>query len=140
MPTRSGYNVRVQNGKVTDCWDTPAPEGQDGWSAAVEITPDLVPNREILTTHTFDITKNPIEIVWGKRELSVEERKGSLIGQAEFPAMRLENELQRKREMPEFADQISTLEAELEVAKSTRDARIIQINAAVTHEDVDALM
>jgi hypothetical protein len=140
MPTKSGYNVRVQNGKVTDCWDTPAPEGQDGWSAAVEITPDLVPNREILTTHTFDITKNPIEIVWGKRELSVEERKGSLIGQAEFPAMRLENELQRKREMPEFADQISTLEAELEVAKSTRDARIIQINAAVTHEDVDALM
>ena len=140
MPTKSGYNVRVQNGKVTDCWDTPAPEGQDGWSAAVEITPDLVPNREILTTHTFDITKNPVEIVWGKRELSVEERKGSLIGQAEFPAMRLENELQRKREMPEFADQISTLEAELEVAKSTRDARIIQINAAVTHEDVDALM
>ncbi len=67
MPTKSGYNVRVQNGQVTDCWDTPAPEGQSGWSAAVEITPDLTPNREILTTHHFDITKNPIEIVWGKR-------------------------------------------------------------------------
>lgn len=140
MPTRSGYNVRVQNGKVTDCWDTPAPEGQDGWSPAVEITPDLVPNREILTTHHFDITKNPIEIVWGKRELSVEERKGSLIGQAEFSVIRLENELQMKRNIPEFADQISTLEAEIEVAKSNRDARIIQINAASTHEDVDALM
>ena len=111
MPTRSGYNVRVQDGKVTDCWDTPAPEGQSGWSAAVEITPDLTPNREILTTHTFDITKNPIEIVWGKRELSVDERKGSLIGQANFEVIRLENQLEMKRNMPEFADQISTLEA-----------------------------
>ena len=140
MPTKSGYNVRVQNGKVTDCWDTPAPEGQSGWSAAVEITPDLTPNREILTTHTFDITKNPIEIVWGKRELSVDERKGSLIGQAEFEVIRLENQLQMKRNIPEFADQISALEAEIEAAKSTRDARVIQVNAAATHEDVDALM
>lgn len=140
MPTRSGYNVRVQNGKVTDCWDTPAPEGQSGWSAAVEITPDLTPNREILTTHTFDITKNPIEIVWGKRELSVDERKGSLIGQANFEVIRLENQLEMKRNMLEFADQISTLEAEIEAAKSTRDARVIQVNAAATHEDVDALM
>jgi hypothetical protein len=63
MPTRSGYNVRVQNGQVTDVWDTPAPEGQDGWSPAVEITPDLTENREIITTHTIDITKNPIEII-----------------------------------------------------------------------------
>ena len=133
MPTRSGYNVRVQNGKVTDCWDTPAPEGQSGWSAAVEITPDLTPNREILTTHTFDI-------IWGKRELSVDERKGSLIGQAEFEVIRLENQLEMKRNIPEFADQISTLEAEIEAAKSTRDARVIQVNAAATHEDVDALM
>ncbi len=140
MPTRSGYNVRVQDGKVTDCWDTPAPEGQSGWVPAVEITPDLTPNREILTTHSFDITKNPVEIIWGKRELSVDERKGSLIGQAEFQVIRLENELQMKRNIPEFADQISTLEADIEVAKSTRDARIIQVNAAVTHEDVDALM
>ena len=140
MPTRSGYNVRVQDGKVTDCWDTPAPEGQSGWSAAVEITPDLTPNREILTTHTFDITKNPIEIVWGKRELSVDERKGSLIGQANFEVIRLENQLEMKRNMLEFADQISTLEAEIEAAKSTRDARVIQVNAAATHEDVDALM
>ena len=140
MPTKTGYNVRVQDGKVTDCWDTPAPEGQSGWSPAVEITPDLTPNREILTTHTFDITKNPIEIVWGKRELSVDERKGSLIGQAEFAVTMLENQLEMKRNVPEFADQISTLEAEIEAAKSTRDGRITQINAAVTHENVDALM
>ncbi|NBP55714.1 hypothetical protein EBU71_04100 [bacterium] len=140
MPTRSGYHIRVQDGKVTECWDSAPPEGQDGWFAGVEITPDLIPNREIITTHTFDITKNPIEIVWGKRELSVEERKGSLIADAETPIFILENDLRLKRNDPVFAGLISSYEANIETAKAARDARVIQINAAVTHEDVDALM
>ena len=140
MPTRSGYNVRVQNGQVTDCWDTPAPEGQDGWSAAVEITPDLTPNREILTTHSFDITKNPIEIVWGKRELTVDERKGSLIGQANFAVTMIENQIEMKKSIPDFAGEVATLEEQLPGARTTRDARVAQVEAAVTHEDVDALM
>jgi hypothetical protein len=140
MPIKPGYNVRVQDGKVTDCWDTPAPEGQSGWSAAVEVTPDLTPNREILTTHTFDITKNPIEIVWGKRELSVDERKGSLIGQANFAVTMIENQIEMKRNMPDFAEEVATLEAQLPGARTTRDSRVAQVEAAVTHEDVDALM
>ena len=140
MPTRSGYNVRVQDGQVTECWDTPAPAGQDGWSAAVEITPDLTPNREILTTHSFDITKNPIEIVWSKRELTVDERKGSLISEANFPVQRIENQIEMKKNLPAFAEEVATLEAQLPGAKTTRDARVAQVEAAVTHEDVDALM
>ena len=140
MPTKSGYNVRVQDGQVTDCWDTPAPAGQSGWSAAVEITPDLTPNREIITTHTFDITKNPIEIVWGKRELTVDERKGSLISEANFAVKIIENQIEMKRNMPAFAEEVVTLEAQLPGARTTRDARIAQVEAAVTHEDVDALM
>lgn len=141
MPIREGYNVRVQNGQVTDVWDTPAPEGQDGWSPAVEVTPDLTPNREILTTHSIDITKNPIEIVWGKRSLEVQERKDSLKGQANFEVQRLQMQLQMKQMNPD-ADpaEISALEAEITTATATRDARIAQIDAAVTHEDVDALM
>lgn len=139
MPTKSGYNVRVQDGKVTDCWDTPAPEGQSGWSPAVEVTPDLTPNREILTTHTFDITKNPIEIVWGKRELSVDERKGSLIGQANFAVTMLENQLQMAT-MANNTERVAELTAQIEEATPVRDAKIAAVEAAVTHEDVDALM
>ena len=139
MPTRSGYNVRVQDGKVTDCWDTPAPEGQSGWSAAVEITPDLTPNREILTTHSFDITKNPIEIVWGKRELSVDERKGSLISQANFAVTMLENQLQMAT-MTENAERIAELNTQIEEATPIRDAKVAAVTAATTHEEVDALM
>jgi uncharacterized ubiquitin-like protein YukD len=139
MPTRSGYNVRVQDGKVTDVWDTPAPEGQDGWSAAVEITPDLTPNREILTTHSIDITKNPIEIVWEKRSLSVDERKDSLIGQANFTVIMLENQLQMATQMNN-TDRVAELTAEIATATPIRDVRIAAVTAATTHEEVDALM
>jgi hypothetical protein len=141
MPTKTGYNVRVQDGQVTDVWDTPAPEGQLGWTAAIEVTPDLTPNREILTTHSIDITKNPIEIVWGKRELEVQERKDSLIGQANFEVQRLEMQLNMKKMNPDApAEEISALESEIATATTTRDARIAQVTAAVTHEDVDALL
>jgi hypothetical protein len=140
MPTRSGYNVRVQNGQVTDVWDTPAPEGQDGWSPAVEITPDLTENREIITTHTIDITKNPIEIIWSKRELTVDERKGSLISQANFAVTMIESQIEMKKDIPDFAGEVATLEEQLPSARTTRDARVAQVEAAVTHEDVDALM
>lgn len=141
MPVKEGYNVRVQNGQVTDVWDTPAPEGQDGWTSAVEVTPDLTPNREILTTHSIDITKNPIEIVWGKRDLSVDERKDSLKGQANFEVQRLQMQLNMKQMNPDAdAGEIAALEAEIATATATRDARIAQIDTATTHEAVDALM
>lgn len=140
MPTRSGYNVRVQNGQVTDVWDTPAPEGQDGWTPAVEITPDLTENREVITTHTIDITKNPIEIIWSKRELTVDERKGGLIGQANFAVQMIESQIEMKKDIPDFAGEVATLEEQLPGARTTRDARVAQVEAAVTHEDVDALM
>lgn len=139
MPIKTGYNIRVQDGQVTDVWDTPAPEGQDGWSAAVEVTPDLTPNREILTTHSIDITKNPIEIVWEKRSLSVDERKDSLIGQANFAVTMLENQLQMATQMNN-TDRIAELTAEIATATATRDTKVAAVEAAVTHEDVDALM
>jgi hypothetical protein len=139
MPTRTGYNIRVQDGKVTDVWDTPAPEGQSGWSPAVEITPELTTNREILTTHSINITKNPIEIVWEKRSLSVAERKDSLISQANFTVTMLENQLQMATQMNN-TDRIAELTAQIEAATPVRNAKVAAVTAATTHEEVDALM
>jgi hypothetical protein len=139
MPTQSGFNIRVQDGQVTDVWDTPAPEGQSGWSPAVEVTPDLIPNREVLTTHSFDITKNPIEIIWGKRELSIDERKGGLIGQANFSVTMLQNQLEMATAQNN-TEKMAELASQIETATTARDAQIAAVEAAVTHEDVDALM
>ena len=46
MPTKTGYWIRVKNGKVTDVWDyKPSAEKlatEGGWREAVEVLPDLV--------------------------------------------------------------------------------------------------
>ena len=84
MPTtKTGYWIRVKNGEVTDVWDTtPDYQNQAGWREAVEVFPDVTPNREIITTHSFDLNANPAQIVWAKREVTMDERKGALSGQA----------------------------------------------------------
>ena len=109
---------------------------ESGWRAASEVKPDLVDNREIMTTHSFDLDADPAQIVWGKRELTVDERKGALIGQAkaEFQAV---VDAQLQIEMADD-DASGDLEA-VSAAKAVKDARIAAINAATTHEDVDAL-
>jgi hypothetical protein len=138
MAIKTGYWVKIVADAVVECWDTTPPVGQDGWREAVEVTPDLTPNREIMTTHTFDITKTPAEIVWGKRDLSVDERKGTLVGQA--------NEQFQKVVQTQMRLQMSANPSEefditaITTAKTTLTARLAEIDAATTHEDVDALM
>ena len=130
----------MHGGKVTDVWDYEPPAEkkatEGGWREAVEVFPDVTENREIMTTHVIDIDKSPAEIVWSKRELTVDERKSGLIGQAraEFQAV---VDAQLAVEMAD--DDVSgDLEA-VSAAKAVKDARIATINAATTHEEVDAL-
>lgn len=109
---------------------------ESGWKEAVEVKPDLVDNREIMTTHSFDLDADPAQIVWAKRELTVDERKGALRGQAnaEFQAV---VDAQLQIEMADD-DASGDLEA-VSTAKAAKDARIAAINAATTHDEVDAL-
>jgi len=109
---------------------------ESGWRAAVEVKPDLVDNREIMTTHSFDLDADPAQIVWAKRELTVDERKGALIGQANAAFQEVVN-AQLAIEMAED-DASGDLDA-VAAAKAVKDARIAAINAATTHDEVDAL-
>ena len=109
---------------------------EGGWRAASEVKPDLVDNREIMTTHSFDLDADPAQIVWGKRELTVDERKGALIGQAKAEFQEVVN-AQLQIEMADD-DASGDLDA-VSAAKAVKDARIAAINAATTHEDVDVI-
>jgi hypothetical protein len=125
---------------VKQVWDY-APDAsrraaESGWREAVEVKPDLVDNREIITTHSFDLDADPAQIVWGKRELTVDERKGALIGQAKAEFQQVVD-AQLQVEMAED-DASGDLEA-VAAAKAVKDARIAAINAATTHDEVDAL-
>ena len=140
MPTQTGFWIQVKDGEVKQVWDYKPDASrmteEGGWRAASEVKPNLVDNREIMTTHSFDLEADPAQIVWGKRELTVDERKGALKGQAnaEFQAV-VDAQLQ-----VEMADDDASGDLEaVSAAKAVKDARIVTINAATTHEEVDNL-
>ena len=141
MPTQTGFWIQVKNGEVKQVWDYKpdasrmAEEG--GWRAASEVKPDLVANREIITTHSFDLEADPAQIVWAKRELTVDERKSALRGQANAEFRQIVDAEVRKQ----MDDDPATVydAAAVATAQTTLTDRIAAIDAATTHEDVDAL-
>jgi hypothetical protein len=99
--------------------------------------PDLVPNREMVTTHHFDIDVTPAQIVWGKRAIEVEERKDGLRGSAKaaFKAV-VDAEIAKETDQyPETQYDPAVVDA----ARAVFEARMDAIALATTHEDVDAL-
>jgi hypothetical protein len=79
--------------------------------------------------------RTPHRLSGAKRELTVDERKGALIGQAkaEFQQV-VDAQLQ-----VEMADDDASGDLDAGRAKAVKDARIAAINAATTHDEVDAL-
>jgi hypothetical protein len=143
MTTRKeGFWVRAQNGVVTDCWDyAPSDDqlaNQAGWREAVEVIPDTTPRREYITTHIFDLTKTPVEIVWSKASYSVEDRRQGLIGNAKFDLRQIieqQTDLQMSESPAEEFDTQVVIDA-----KAAFITRVAALNAAVTHEDLDLLV
>ena len=127
---------------MTDVWDyRPSDDKlakEPGWREAVEIMPDLMANREMVTTHHFNIDVEPAQIVWGKRAVEVEERKDGLRAQAKaaFKAV-VDAEIAKETDQyPETRYDPAVVDAARVVFENRMDA----IAAATTHEAVDALM
>jgi hypothetical protein len=99
--------------------------------------PDLVPNREMVTTHHFDIDVTPAQIVWGKRAIEVEERKDGLrsAAKAAFKAVVDAEVAKETDQYPETQYDPAVVDA----ARAVFEARMDAIALATTHEDVDAL-
>lgn len=141
MLTKTGFWIRIKNGQVSDVWDyKPSDEkiaNEFGWCEAVEIMPNLIPNREVITTHHFNIDITPIQIVWGKRELEVNERKNGLQDRAKQVFKSVVDAEVKKQidEYPETQYDAVVVNA----ARIVFEARMDAISAAVTHEDIDAL-
>lgn len=120
-------------------WDYKPTTGEKaklpGWREAVEVKPDLVDGREIMTTHSFNIDVDPAQIVWSKRELTVDERKDGLKGQAKATFQAVVNE-ELAKEVDD--DPNSTYDASaVSTAQSTYQSAIAAIDALTTHEEVD---
>ena len=141
MPTQTGFWIQVKNGEVKQVWDYKPDASrmaeESGWRAASEVKPDLVDNREIMTTHSFDLDADPAQIVWAKRELTVDERKGALVGQANIAFQEAVNVETAKQLDDDPASVYGA--AAVATAQTTLTDRLAAINAATTHDEVDAL-
>jgi len=125
--------VRIVNNQVTDCWDTPPAEGvgNNGWKNAVEVRPTIIPNRQGYTAHTFDLTKDPVEIVYGTFDISVDDRKAGMKQNAAFTFQQVVNQQARNGSAYD-ANAVATALT----AMQTREAAI---DACTTHDQLDAL-
>lgn len=129
--------VRIINNEVKQVWDTQPPAGESGWKSAIEVRPAIVPNRQYYTGHTFDLSKDPVEIVYGVEEISVEGRKDALKNLAKSAFQKVVQEETRKQtdEYPETQYDAAVVEA----ARLAFEARFAQIDAVTTHDELDAL-
>ena len=126
--------VKVVNEEVTQVWDTPPPEGEYGWKSAIEVRPEITDGKQIYTPHTFDLTVDPVQIVYGVENLTVAQRKEQLIGQANSEYQQVANE-QTQLEVTDASGDAAAVSA----AKDAKDASIAAINGCTTHAHLDAL-
>jgi hypothetical protein len=126
--------VRVVDDEVIQVWDTPPPEGETGWKSAIEVRPEITDGRQVYTGHTFDLTSDPVEIVYGVQDLNVDDHKDSLITNIKYEYQKVAEE-QTRLELESTGMDIDTLIA----AKTAKDAKLVDINACTTHDDLDAL-
>ena len=126
--------AKVVNDEVTQVWDTQPPAGESGWKSAVEVKPTITANRQSYDGHTFDLTTDPVQIVYAVKDITVDERKGSLIGAAKATYSQVANEQVRLE-----AEDSSGDTAAVSTAKDVKDSSIVAINACTTHDELDAL-
>jgi hypothetical protein len=123
--------VRVENGEVKDVWDT-LPDSRPGWMKAIEVKPTIIQHRQYYTSHTFDLTKDPVEIVYGVVDISVADRKESMKQRA---AMEFNILFRQQAENPSTYDPVA-----LQAAKDSVVPKQAAIDACTTHDQLDALI
>ena len=124
-------NVRIENGEVKDVWDTPI-DSREGWKSAIEVKPAITPHRQYYTGHTFDLTKDPVEIVYGVADVAVADRKEQMKQNAQMAFNRLFRE---QAENPSTYDPVA-----LQAAKDAVAPKQAAIDACTTHDQLDALL
>lgn len=129
--------VKIVNNEVTQCWDTQPPAGEAGWKSAIEVRPPIVEGRQYYTGHTFDITKDPVEIVYGVENMTVEGRKSGFSSMYKAAFQQVVNDEMRKEvdEFPETQYDAAVVDA----ARIEFETKMTALAALTTHDELDAL-
>ena len=132
--------VRVVNGEIKDVWDTPPSEGvgNNGWRNAIEVRPAIIPHRQGHTAHRFDLNVDPVQIIWDTYDISVDDRKVDMKASVGFEFQRVVMEQARLQMSPNPNEQYDA--AAVEAARQAIFTKQAAIDAATTHDELDALL
>ena len=137
----TGFWIRAVDGEVRDVWDyKPSQDildSQPGWREAVEITPDVNPMREYINGHVFNLEATPAEIVWQLAYLTVDDRKGMLISEANSKYQAVITAEMNKETDPDPDSHMDM--AVVQAANTVYTERVAQINACTTQEELDVI-
>ena len=126
--------VQVQNNEVKQCWDTLPSDGvgNNGWKNAVEVRPSITAHRQGYTAHTFDLATDPVQIVYATYNIEVADRKNQMRTNASYGFLQ---EMQKQMSNPATYDPVK-----LQAAKDAVVPNMAAIDAATSHDELDALM
>ena len=137
----TGFWIRVVNGEVRDVWDYKPSDDiistQPGWREAVEITPDVNPMREYINGYDILLDPTPAEIVWKLAYLTVDDRKGMLISEANSKYQAVITAEMNKETDPDPDSHMDM--AVVQAANTVYTERVAQVNACTTQEELDAI-
>ena len=137
----TGFWIRAKGDQVLDVWDYKPSQDildtQGGWREAVEITPDVNPMREYINGHVINLEPTPAEIVWQLAYLTVDDRKGMLIGEANSTYQQVITTEMNKETDPDPDSHMDM--AVVQAANTVYTERVAQINACTTQEELDAI-
>jgi hypothetical protein len=134
------HYVQVLNGEVKQVWDTAPSEGvgNNGWKNAVEVRPTITPHRQGYTVHRFNLSTDPVQIIWDTVDISVADRKQGMKSNAGFAFQQVVNEQTRLQLSPNESEEYDA--AAVETARQAMLTKQAAIDAATTHDALDALL
>ena len=126
--------VRIEDDLVVECLDYLPENAQGDWREAIDVVPPITPSRQIQGSHHFDISKTPVEIVWGVIDLSISDRKDTILAAVTTSTRQtIESELNRQYGLPAGSADFSIIEQMFTDLQIKRD----EIQALSTHEEID---
>tara|TARA_R110000803_G_C11918365_1_gene314061 strand:- start:504 stop:896 length:393 start_codon:yes stop_codon:yes gene_type:complete len=128
------HYVQVVNGEVKQVWDTVPADGvgNNGWRNAVEVRPTITAHRQGYTAHRFDLSTDPVQIIWDAYDITVADRKAGMVSNASFSFQQVVQEQMRD---PSNYDPAAVAAAQDAIAP-----KVAAIEAATTHDELDELL
>jgi hypothetical protein len=128
------HYVQVIGGEIKQVWDTPPTEGvgNNGWRNAVEVRANITPHRQGYTAHRYDLNTDPVQIIWDSYDIAVDDRKNGMKANAQFTFQQVVNQ--------QASNPVTFDASAIEAARQTMVAKQAAIDAATSHDELDALL